>query len=119
VKQDEVGIVPEEVPVTPPPAVASTQVDVPDEHVMAEPELLQIQAPVEVSYSEAPTTLVQDTVVAGPVPPALSPEIQSEHQQERVTAPEIQSAGAAGSVHKSIWQSWKEKVQGFIRKIFG
>jgi segregation and condensation protein B len=119
VKRDEIEIVPEEVPAAPPPAVTSTQIDVLAEQQMVGPELPQIEAPTEVPDSEAPTTAVQDTVNAGLVPPELAPEIRSEHQQDQVAAAEIRSARTPGSVHKSRWQSWKEKVQGFIRKIFG
>lgn len=102
-------------------SVSSIQVEEDVANIDRVRELQIPEEPIVQELTIAPTA-VQETVIRQ-VPLSIAPTTQ-EHE-EFVPAPEFQEHSDqtqtdSGAPHpKTRWKSWKEKIQGFIKKLFG
>ncbi len=117
--QGQAVAIPDEIPAPPIPTEVSEAAEAPADRRLIIPEPQQEEPGQAIQGAQVPTMPSDELMAAGSAPVELSPVIPDEHPRDQVETPKVPSAQIPGSVHKSKWQSWKEKVQGFIRKIFG
>ncbi len=68
---------------------------------------------------EVPQEQLEEQSVEIPVSTDMETHVHDEPAREQKVIQDVRSVNPASNQNKSKWQSWKEKVQGFIRKIFG
>ncbi|MCX6144326.1 MAG: SMC-Scp complex subunit ScpB [Ignavibacteriales bacterium] len=105
-----------------PPSTSSIQVDEVSTKINQEPELQVSEEPIVQEVLEVIPQVVEEIVIQQ-VPQAVAPTTE-EHDElalagERQMLADEPHADSDTPHPKTRWKSWKEKIQGFIKKLFG
>jgi segregation and condensation protein B len=105
-----------------PPLMSSIQVKEADAKINQERELQVPEQPIVQEVPEVAPALIQVTVIQQ-VPQAVAPTTGEHDELALVGEPEMLAdepqSDSAVPHPKTRWKSWKEKIQGFIKKLFG
>jgi segregation and condensation protein B len=118
----EIAAVEAEVVLSGLPVIPSIQVEEEEANVNERNGLQAIKEPiVQAKIAEVPEP-VQERVIEE-VPQEAAPTIEDHVELETQAEPEVLAeeshAESDGPHPKTRWKSWKEKIQGFIKKLFG
>jgi segregation and condensation protein B len=101
------------------------QAPVPIEERLIEPEMAAEAADVEAPVVESEVAVVADAAeeISVSIPQAVPPTVEESAEVVGHAEPEMAHADEpdtnSGSQSKPRWKTWKEKIQGFIKKLFG